>query len=95
MTPLHCAARSGHEQVVEMLLHRGASVISKTKNGLSPLHMSAQGDHVDCARLILHNDAQIDDVTVVSLIRNDPTPIFKITKLHIESYICLIAYFYT
>lgn len=31
LTPLHCGARSGHEQVVEMLLNRGAPIMSKTK----------------------------------------------------------------
>lgn len=33
LTPLHCGARSGHEQVVEMLLNRGAPILSKTKVG--------------------------------------------------------------
>lgn len=31
LTPLHCGARSGHEQVLEMLLDRGAPILSKTK----------------------------------------------------------------
>lgn len=31
LTPLHCGARSGHEQVVEILLDRGAPFLSKTK----------------------------------------------------------------
>jgi ankyrin len=50
LTPLHCAARSGHENVVDMMLQRGAPISAKTKNGLAPLHMSSQGDHVDAAR---------------------------------------------
>jgi len=50
LTPLHCAARSGHENVVEMMLQHGAPISSKTKNGLAPLHMASQGDHVDAAR---------------------------------------------
>lgn len=65
LTPLHCAARSGHDQVMDLLLERGAPVMAKTKNGLSPLHMSIQGDHVDCARILLYHHAAIDDVTVV------------------------------
>lgn len=31
LTPLHCAARSGHERVVEVLLDRGAPITSKSK----------------------------------------------------------------
>lgn len=31
LTPLHCAARSGHDQVVDMLLENGAPIQSKTK----------------------------------------------------------------
>lgn len=35
LTPLHCAARSGHEQVVDMLLEKGAPISSKTKVTMS------------------------------------------------------------
>jgi ankyrin len=66
LTPLHCAARSGHDQVVDLLLERGAPVMAKTKNGLSPLHMAVQGDHIDCIRLLLLRQAAINDVTIVS-----------------------------
>jgi ankyrin repeat protein len=31
LTPLHCAARSGHQKAVEMLLHYGAKADVKTK----------------------------------------------------------------
>lgn len=31
LTPLHCAARSGHEAVVDMLLEKGAPITAKTK----------------------------------------------------------------
>lgn len=31
LTPLHCAARSGHERVVEALLERGSPITSKSK----------------------------------------------------------------
>ena len=66
LTPLHCAARSGHERVVDILLSRGASVVIKTKNGLTPLHMAIQGDHIECASLLLDKGAPIDDITIVS-----------------------------
>uniref|UniRef100_A0A672QP61 Ankyrin 3 n=1 Tax=Sinocyclocheilus grahami TaxID=75366 RepID=A0A672QP61_SINGR len=75
LTPLHCGARSGHEQVVEMLLDRGAPILSKTKNGLSPLHMATQGDHLNCVQLLLHHNAPVDDVT------ND-----YLTALHVAAH---------
>ena len=34
LTPLHCAARSGHENVVDLLLERGAPFSAKTKVGI-------------------------------------------------------------
>jgi len=65
LTPLHCAARSGHDAVVDLLLERNAPVSAKTRNGLTALHMAAQGDHFDTARILLLYEAIIDDVTVV------------------------------
>ena len=65
LTPLHCAARSGHDAVVELLLNRGAPMSAKTRNGLTALHMAAQGDHFDTARILILHKALIDDITVV------------------------------
>lgn len=48
-----------------MLVNRGASLFSKTKNGLTPLHMAIQGDHVECAKKLLDHKADIEDVTMV------------------------------
>lgn len=31
LTPLHCAARSGHDPAVELLLERGAPILARTK----------------------------------------------------------------
>ena len=61
LTPLHCAARSGHENVVDMMVQRGAPISAKTKNGLAPLHMASQGDHVDASRILLHHKGIITD----------------------------------
>ena len=65
LTPLHCAARSGHDQVVDLLLEKGALVTAKTKNGLTALHMAAQGDHTESARVLHFHQANIEDVTMV------------------------------
>lgn len=52
--------------MVNILLQKGASVTSRTKNGLTALHMAAQGDHVECASVLLFYKAPIDAVTKVS-----------------------------
>jgi ankyrin len=44
LAPLHCAARSGHDQVVDLLLENGAPFGAKTKNGLSALHMGKSSE---------------------------------------------------
>lgn len=67
MTPLHCASRSGRDEVVNLLIERGATLGAKTRSGLTPLHMSAQGDHVECTRLLLSSGADINDVSTVSV----------------------------
>ncbi|MEQ2217031.1 hypothetical protein XENOCAPTIV_030847, partial [Xenoophorus captivus] len=71
LTPLHCGARSGHEQVVEILLDRGAPILSKTKlllqhdvpvddvtnDYLTALHVAAHCGHYKVAKLIVDKKA--------------------------------------
>ena len=65
LTPLHCAARNGHDSAIVALLDRSATINARSKNLLTPLHMSAQGDHVDCASLLLARGAHVDAGTRV------------------------------
>ena len=65
LTPLHCAARNGHDSVITALIDGSATVNARSKNLLTPLHMSAQGDHVDCVSLLLDRGALIDAGTRV------------------------------
>lgn len=68
LTALHCAAVNGHDQVLDSLVRSGASLSSKTKNGLTPLHMALQGNQASCTRQLLQYNAPIDDTTEVSLL---------------------------
>jgi len=65
LTALHCASRSGHNDVIELLVSRGASVSVRTRSGLSPLHMAAQGDHAHSVRLLMQRGAAANDATSV------------------------------
>lgn len=47
LTALHCAARSGHDQVIDMLLQRNAPISSKTK-------VSLKFDHKDVSFVVCH-----------------------------------------
>lgn len=38
LTPLHCAARSGHEQVIDILSENHANILSKTKVNRRQFH---------------------------------------------------------
>jgi len=67
LTPLHCAARNGHDSVITALLDRSATVNTRSKNHLTPLHMSAQGDHIDCAAVLIDRGALVDAGTRVRL----------------------------
>lgn len=39
LTPLHCAARSGHDQVVDLLVESKAPLCSKTKVSLKSIEI--------------------------------------------------------
>ncbi|ETW06986.1 hypothetical protein H310_03086 [Aphanomyces invadans] len=57
-TPLHVAASTGRDDVLQLLLLHGANSHSLDEHGMSPLHAAAQSGHVSVAeRLLLHSAA--------------------------------------
>jgi ankyrin repeat protein len=59
-TPLHCAAWKGNDQVVALLIERGASLSVENDNdhwGGTPLHAAAHGNNREAARLLLEHGA--------------------------------------
>uniref|UniRef100_A0A3P8V1Z1 Ankyrin 1 n=1 Tax=Cynoglossus semilaevis TaxID=244447 RepID=A0A3P8V1Z1_CYNSE len=57
-TPLHCAARMGHRELVKLLLEHKASPDSATTAGHTPLHIAAREGHVHTIRILLDAGAQ-------------------------------------
>jgi len=61
-TPLHLAAECGDEQMVRLLLERGAEVDRKDRFGLTPLYHAARlglEEHCDVAELLIGRGADV------------------------------------
>uniref|UniRef100_A0AAQ5ZTW0 Ankyrin 1, erythrocytic a n=1 Tax=Amphiprion ocellaris TaxID=80972 RepID=A0AAQ5ZTW0_AMPOC len=64
-TPLHCAARMGHKELVKLLLEHKANPNSTTTAGHTPLHIAAREGHVQTVRILLDMEAQQTKMTKV------------------------------
>uniref|UniRef100_A0A8C4IN94 Ankyrin 1, erythrocytic a n=1 Tax=Dicentrarchus labrax TaxID=13489 RepID=A0A8C4IN94_DICLA len=62
-TPLHCAARMGHKELVKLLLEHKANPNSTTTAGHTPLHIAAREGHVQTVRILLDMEAQQTKMT--------------------------------
>ena len=68
--PLHEAARRGHADIVEVLIHAGSNIHATTSNPdktvhrhchhLTPLHFAARSGDVRCVELLLNAGARAD-----------------------------------
>ncbi len=63
-TPLHNAAMTGNELVVDQLLSKGVTVEPQEAGGVTPLHLACAQGHVAVARLLLAKGAQVNSKTV-------------------------------
>ena len=60
-TPLHFASRNGHEQVVRVLLDKGADANAMFKDdGWTPLHFASQNGYEQVVRMLLDKGADVN-----------------------------------
>ena len=59
-TPLHLAARSGHESLVRSLLERGSAPDRWTSTGVTALHFAAQANDAEAIRALVEHGADIN-----------------------------------
>lgn len=63
-TPLHCAAQSGHLDIVKELLEYGANINSKDKNGYNILHFACFHNHHALVEYLIQNTSiNMNDTT--------------------------------
>ncbi|MBD3273629.1 hypothetical protein GF385_04755, partial [Candidatus Dependentiae bacterium] len=72
-TPLHFAAEKGHQEIVKILLARGADFSAKDKFKNTPLYYAAKKGHQDIVKMLLDKDANPS---------SDAENYFKYTPLH-------------
>lgn len=59
-TPLCCAAKAGHKDVVRLLLQMGADVNALAFSGISTLQVASMHGHLSIVELLLQNNADVN-----------------------------------
>ena len=59
-TTLHTAAREGDAELVRLLIERGATVDTKTREGLTPLHKAIMYNQTPVVQLLLDKGANVE-----------------------------------
>lgn len=65
---MHVAAKWGRNNMVLLLLDKGASIVAKTRDGLTPLHCAARSGHEQVVDTLLQRHAPITAKTKVCLL---------------------------
>jgi len=61
-TSLHRASQQGHDEVVKLLLSKGADIRLKDSDGCTALHRAASSNRVSACRLLLSHDMELANI---------------------------------
>ena len=64
-TPLICAARKGHSNIVRIILERGANLSIANDCGFTALHVSSQHGHIVVVKILVEAGAPLEATTLV------------------------------
>ena len=79
-TPMHVAARSGHADILSLLLEHGADIDGQDIYGQTPLHRASRNPQVEAVQCLLDHGADVNALDI-----NDWTPLFlAASEEHVE-----------
>ncbi|KAI9340895.1 hypothetical protein BDR26DRAFT_861033 [Obelidium mucronatum] len=64
LTPLHMAAKSGHVQILKLLIEKGANPNHRTTDNRTCLCFAAYGSHLDCIRALISSNPDVIRPTI-------------------------------
>ena len=59
-TPLHVASSLGFDQMVELLISKGANIVAKDTQDCTPLHIAIKTNRKEIVDLLIKHDAEIN-----------------------------------
>jgi ankyrin repeat protein len=62
-TPLHFACQNGHEEIVKILIDKGADVNQATEKGFTPFYIACQNGHEEIVKLLIDMGADVSQTT--------------------------------
>ena len=77
-SPLHEACKLGYEDIVDILVSRGAAINAQNKQGYTALHFATERGHATIVTILLNNQAAVDIVNI-----NRQTALHKVTSISI------------
>jgi ankyrin repeat protein len=87
MTPLFIAADWNLEEMVQMLIGRGADIMIKNKDGESPLYAAVSCGHLAATKALL---SSMDQASIISKRNNGETALYRAAKDSKEEIVLLI-----
>ncbi|CAL1689721.1 unnamed protein product [Lasius platythorax] len=88
-TPLHLAVENGSEEIIKLLLSKGANVDAKGENGITSLHIAAERGCLQIVEHLLKHGAHVNS-TYTSTSREGYTPLHLAVEKGSEEIIKLV-----
>lgn len=69
-TPLHISCEYNHQDLVSLLIDKGADIDYRNMNDETPLVIAIKNGHVECAKILIENGADVTDEKLLQITKN-------------------------